>query len=100
MRPNQSSKLRFNLAPYWLTSSILEIVRKLYIHIVANWSANPRCCTEFTVDDGHFLDTWAALNDHRNKQTLSGVFVGQTLHKFANFAAQHWHPALSSYLDR
>ena len=102
MRSNQLSKLFLNLAPSWLTSSILETVRNLRIRIVANRSANPRCCTEFTVDDCRFLDTWAALNTHRNRQTLSKVICfgadGQTLHEFAEFAAQYWHPALSSYL--
>ena len=57
-------------------------------------------CTEFIVEDCIFLDTWAALNDRRNKGMLAEVisFDGETLHKDAEFAARHGHPALSSYL--
>ena len=57
-------------------------------------------CTEFIVEDCIFLDTWAALNDRCNKGILAEVisYDGGTLHKDAEFAARHGHPALSSYL--
>ena len=66
-------------------------------------NTNSSHCTEFTEHDGHFLDTWAALNNRRNQQTLSQVICftedGHTLHEFAEFAARYWHPALSNYLE-
>eukprot|EP01045_Picozoa_sp_COSAG04_P005723 COSAG04_NODE_269_length_18509_cov_13.576480_2_plen_958_part_00 len=57
--------------------------------------------TEFPANVVEFFDTWAALNAHHANQTLSTVLCFDEesgLHKYAAFAAQHWHPALSRYL--